>query len=52
MSALGAHGLDLAGNVGQQHLAALDALDLDLLLLSGLESQRGDVLELELGHGS
>jgi len=47
MRTLGADGLDLSAGVEQQHLG-VEALDLDLLLVAGLQVQRGDPLELEL----
>lgn len=49
--ALGADSLDLAAGIEQQHLG-LEPLDLDLLLVAGLEVERRDALELVfLGHG-
>lgn len=52
MGALRAYRLDTATSIDKQHLRALDTLDLNLLLVAGLERQRGDVFQLVLGHGS
>lgn len=49
--ALGADSLDLAAGIEQQHLG-LEPLNLDLLLIAGLQVERRDALELVfLGHG-
>lgn len=53
MCAFCAEGLDLASSVDEQDLAALNALDLDLLFGAGRQGQRGEVFEfIFLGHDS
>ena len=53
MSAVGAHGVDLVLDLGQQDLSALNAVDLDLLLLTILQVDAGKPLELVFGsHGA
>ncbi|TKW52640.1 hypothetical protein CTA1_11783 [Colletotrichum tanaceti] len=52
VGALGTDSLDGAAGVDKQDLCTLDALDLNLLLVAWLERQRGDGLELVVGHGS
>lgn len=53
MGALCAEGLDLAGDVDEQHLCVLDSVDLDLSLGARGDGERRDVLELVfLCHGS
>jgi hypothetical protein len=53
MSAVGAHGVDLITDFGEEDLGSFNAFDLDLLLLSILEADAGQVLELVFGgHGA
>lgn len=53
MGALGADSLDRAAGIDQQDLSAVDAFDLDLMLIAGGEGQGGDALKLVfLGHSS
>jgi hypothetical protein len=53
VSAVGAHGVDLVLDLGQQDLSTLDAIDLDLLLLTILQVNAGKPLELVFGsHGA
>lgn len=53
VSAVGAHGVDLVLDLGQQDLSALNAIDLDFLLLTVLQVNAGKPLELVFGsHGA
>lgn len=53
VGAVWAHGVNLAVLVYEEHLALLDALDLDLLHLPALYIERGQPLELVLlRHGA
>lgn len=52
MSALGGQGMGFVALLDQQDLAVLDPFDLDLTLLSILQVQTRETLELEfLSHG-
>lgn len=52
MGALGAQSLHLSSSIDEQHLG-IEAFDVDLLLVAGLQVERGDARELVfLGHGS
>lgn len=53
VSAVGTHGVNLVLDLGQQDLSALNAVDLDLLLLAILQVDAGQALELVFGsHGA
>ena len=53
VGAVGTHGVNLIPDLGQQDLATLNAVDLDLLLLTILQVDAGKALELVFGsHGA
>jgi hypothetical protein len=53
VSAVGTHGVDLVLDLGQQDLSTLNAIDLNLLLLTILEVNARKALELVFGsHGA
>jgi hypothetical protein len=53
MSAVGTHCVNLAIDLGQQDLSALDAINLNLLLLTVLQVDARKALELVFGsHGA
>lgn len=53
MSAVGTHGMNLIPDLGKEDLASLDSLHLNLLLLTILQVDAGQALELVFGsHGS
>ena len=53
VSAVGTHGVNLVFDLGQQDLSALNAVNLDLLLLAILQVDAGKPLELVFGsHGA
>jgi len=53
VSAVGTHGVNLVFDLGKQDLSALNAVDLDLLLLTILQVDAGKPLELVFGsHGA
>jgi hypothetical protein len=53
VSAARAQGVEFVVDVDEEHLCAVEAVDLELLLLAGLEQLQGcEPFELEfLGHG-
>jgi hypothetical protein len=52
MGAARTQGVELVVDIDQEHLCAVNTLNLELLLLAGLELQGCKALELEFpGHG-
>ena len=50
---VGTHSMHLISDLGQQNLASFDAINLDLLLLTILQVNAGQALELVFGsHGA
>lgn len=53
MGAVGTHSMYLIPDLGQQNLSSLDAINLNLLLLTILQVDAGQALELVFGsHGA
>ena len=52
MCAFRADGLNLSTGIEKQDLGVVETLELDFLLVTGLEVERGDALDLVLGRHS